>query len=225
MKKYLSLLEAAEELDISIHELQQHVIKGKLSLFAPNRYGKVTYKLYHYETIQFFDKPDDHIPLGCHLWDSFTCPMDCEHFIAGAPFVFCGIEADKKRNADNNFGPSPGYKLNELIVKRRHLEKLEILCTEDSIKSIQSIRKKSAKNQNKYDLELVEKLRRMGKENYEIIYQLKENSSLTNQKIFDILYPDERENFFYREKANKISDELKKDPNRTPPKKRGTKGR
>ncbi len=119
MKEYLSPQEAAEELDISLTELQKFVMSGNLTLYVPDCFGNPDYELYRYTAAQFFTNPDHVLSTDCGLWEADSCPNDCEHrseLLSSEPYRFCGP----------NVAPVPPEVRNTLLLKQLLIKREDV---------------------------------------------------------------------------------------------------
>jgi hypothetical protein len=187
LKKYLSPLEAAEVLEISIHELQQHVSKGLLTLFAPNVLGEAEIELFRYGTTHFFTTPEESLPLGCGLWEFDICPEDCEYLKKPAyANLFCGPELDGKPEGGEPHYPRTRFKLNELIIKIEDLEKIKSLSLKDIKEQQEKLFREALKE--------VVKLKEDGKEDFEIVNYIESKYQYQGQKLYQIICPGNPDN-------------------------------
>lgn len=214
MKEYLSPLEAAEEPGISIHELQQHVMKGNVTLYAPNFLGEAEFALFRYETTHFFITPDESLPMGCGLWDHECCPNDCEHK-SDTYTEFCGREADEDRSRGEIYYPRTLYKLNELIIKKEDLKALS-KNQDKRTSSPEQDRIKLKKKQIKEAIEEVKSSLEQQEKIYKVIYHLKRKYRFNYQEIYEVIRPTCKEGRDPQQKRSWVSGQVKKDPKRVP---------
>ncbi len=187
MKKFLSPQEAAEELNISLHELQQYVNQGLLTLFAPNFLGKAEFELFRFGTTHFFITPDESLPLGCGLWEFDICPEDCEYLkIPASANFFCGPELDGKREGEEPHYPRTRFKLNELIIKIEDLEKIKPLSLKDIKEKQEKLFREALKK--------AAKLKEDGEDYPEILSYIEAKYQYQGQKLFKVIFPDNPDN-------------------------------
>ena len=195
MKKYLSPQEAAEELEISLAELQQYIIRGELTLYATGYANTELWPLFRYTAVQFFASPDSFLSTVCSLWEVESCPDDCEHL------------RDTKGNSSDFCGPYVQewplvrhLKLDQLIIKRKELRTLLLKdkTTAEQKKIWETDKLKEAKN-------YVKNCREDSVPDYEIAWNLTKRHGLENTQAHDLIFPSRKESTQHRSKQRQIS--------------------